>query len=502
MVKRSNEFSQVRREDYEALISNNNKETNGIDFASKDEIKKRRIISVSGNKKWSSIPKKNINASPSLSGSTNPFASIKLPDKPLNTNPFASIKLPDKPLNTNPFASIKLPDKPLNTNPFASIKLPDKPDIESPAVRTDLFKKKELIVTKTKVLSPAPSLKLRKKKIKLVKEFNSMLDDIPNKPNFSPEGDISEAAASFSSDMIRMKFCEFSTDPSSPSSDDKKPLNPITEEKDKIVPFTTFSSVNSTPKINNNELFKFPNKNTEKPITNEFAKGRREDHEALTSRNNETINGRDWASKGEMKKRRVITVSGIKKWSNIGASPSLTKATDNSTTANNSALFTSPALTSNITSAITKTSNMDKGSLSNKTGNELKITSPSNTDNNIFSEGVTVVADEGEDILFEARGIVYKTVDESWENIAKGAIRVLKHKEKGTSRIVLRNDVGNPVFNMSVPKGMVFNKKEGSKTYICFRGIVDKDTGFKNYLLKVGESHVNELYDCLNKISK
>lgn len=92
MAKRRNDNAQMRREDYEASAdtAGGNEVKHGMTKASDEELKRRRVVSVAGHKKWSarSSPGSTIS---STSTSTNPFARVQI-GTPASTSIAATAK--------------------------------------------------------------------------------------------------------------------------------------------------------------------------------------------------------------------------------------------------------------------------------------------------------------------------------------------------------------------------------------------------------------------------
>lgn len=91
MPKRGNDNSQISKENYDDSCIRSTVE-HGMTKASNEELKRRRTVSVSGNKKWSTLSSPGSSTKSSIS--TNPFASVQIgaASASANNNPFAAIQ--------------------------------------------------------------------------------------------------------------------------------------------------------------------------------------------------------------------------------------------------------------------------------------------------------------------------------------------------------------------------------------------------------------------------
>jgi len=101
MPKRGNDNSQISKENYDDSRIRSTVE-HGMTKASNEELKRRRTVSVSGNKKWSTLSSPGSSTKSSIS--TNPFASAQIgaatsstPSASANNNPFAAIQFSKAP---------------------------------------------------------------------------------------------------------------------------------------------------------------------------------------------------------------------------------------------------------------------------------------------------------------------------------------------------------------------------------------------------------------------
>jgi len=101
MPKRGNENSQISKENYDDSRIRSTVE-HGMTKASNEELKRRRTVTVSGNKKWSTLSSPGSSTKSSIS--TNPFASVQIGAATSSTSSASA--------NNNPFAAIQFSKSP------------------------------------------------------------------------------------------------------------------------------------------------------------------------------------------------------------------------------------------------------------------------------------------------------------------------------------------------------------------------------------------------------
>ena len=109
-----------------------------------------------------------------------------------------------------------------------------------------------------------------------------------------------------------------------------------------------------------------------------------------------------------------------------------------------------------------------------------------------------------EDILYEvkAKPMKLKKDGSGWQKYGAGKCRLYKHKTTNKHRLVLRNEIGKPLFNVALSSQMTFTKevkqgKKGKLAYIKFMGVEDASEGPRPMMLQVDPKDVDEFHSKL-----
>lgn len=114
-----------------------------------------------------------------------------------------------------------------------------------------------------------------------------------------------------------------------------------------------------------------------------------------------------------------------------------------------------------------------------------------------------------EDILYEVKVKPMKLKKDGggWQKYGAGKCRLYKHKTNSKHRLVLRNDIGKPLFNVAVSSQMTFTKevkqgKKGKLAYVKFIGVEDASEGPRPIMLQVDPKEVDEFHSKLEGIKE
>ena len=101
------------------------------------------------------------------------------------------------------------------------------------------------------------------------------------------------------------------------------------------------------------------------------------------------------------------------------------------------------------------------------------------------------------------------TGKKEWKDVGKGVLKLMKHKEKGTHRIVLRNEQGKVMLNAMIGKsvenggkGETKFEKIGGKTSAIKFMANDAIVGMGSFMVKVGAANLDDLHAKLEGAAK
>lgn len=130
-----------------------------------------------------------------------------------------------------------------------------------------------------------------------------------------------------------------------------------------------------------------------------------------------------------------------------------------------------------------------------------------NNDNTSLKDKPEKAAEEQnteEDCLYQVRSKYYKLISGQWKDFSSGPLRVYQHKTHPTKkRMVLRNDTGKVQLNVSITKGMRFEKViQKTKGFVRFIAIQDENVGVEKFMLAVKVQNVDQLHQTLVDLAK
>ncbi len=145
------------------------------------------------------------------------------------------------------------------------------------------------------------------------------------------------------------------------------------------------------------------------------------------------------------------------------------------------------------------------------TGGGSNNASANNEDDPTFNpdDGKLEVGQEenkDEETLYEVRARLIKLIDGTWNKSCTGPCRLYRNTLTDKKRMVLRNDVGKVMLNVSVGKGMPFKKvsqktKKGEVWHVSFIAVEEEGEGAKQIMLNVKKEDIDKFHEKLESMA-
>ena len=112
-----------------------------------------------------------------------------------------------------------------------------------------------------------------------------------------------------------------------------------------------------------------------------------------------------------------------------------------------------------------------------------------------------------EEILYTVRAKLVRMKNGAWKKSSANELRLYRNLASDKKRIVMRNDAGKVMFNVSVSSGMPFKKvpqktKKGGETwFVSFVAVEDESEGPNKFMLNVSKDDIDKFHEELEKMA-
>ena len=118
-------------------------------------------------------------------------------------------------------------------------------------------------------------------------------------------------------------------------------------------------------------------------------------------------------------------------------------------------------------------------------------------------EALTDASNTDETVIYSVKGKYYKYSENKWTDHGGGKIQLYEHKENKKKRLVMRTLVGKVQLNVSIGKGMKFDKAvKKTSGSVRFMAMLEAGQSPKLVMLKVALSNIEPFHQKLEEMAK